>query len=112
MDSRHFEGVDLDNAFAVDIKRARFIKQIANLTFNDGVLTQFELDRPSPASELAGLVVDVVKLPFTAVSEILQLRVNVGANEVQDLQNQVAALEAKETIRELSEESEATDEPL
>ncbi len=106
VDSRTFMAIDIGKSYAVDIKRTRFVEQVANLTFEDGVLTKFELDKPSPAAEAGELAVSLLKLPFTLVAEILQLRVNVGTQELNNLQKELDVLKKKEEIREFLAEGE------
>lgn len=112
VDSASFVAIDLQTSFAIDIKRANFVKQVANLTFNNGVLTKFELEKPSQAAAVSELFLNILKAPLVVAGEIVKLRVDVSNNEAIDLQNQLTVQQAKNDIRDLLEEDDSVEEPL
>ena len=83
-----------------DITRASFVKKVTNLTFTDGVLTEFEINKPSQF--LAGIEIplNLVKALVALPAEIIQLKFNISSENEKLLKQQKAEIEAKQALIE------------
>ncbi|MEQ1931489.1 MAG: hypothetical protein ABL957_13310 [Parvularculaceae bacterium] len=81
-----------------DIDRTMFIEKKMNLTFDHGVISKVEIDRPSPALAAASLPLDVVKALLSAPTELFKLRVDYSTQAASDAKKEQEALEAQEAL--------------
>lgn len=86
------------NTFPLD--RGAFIKKVANLTFDNGVLTEFTINKPSEALGAVSLPVDLAKLVASVPAEILTVKVNHANDEKSLLQAQQALLDAQKSLQQ------------
>ncbi|HYF22643.1 MAG TPA: hypothetical protein VD929_04515 [Caulobacteraceae bacterium] len=68
---------------AVDIARARFVRTETRATFSGGMVREVSVYKPSEALAVASLPITVIRSTFGAMSEVLQLRINLGAKQEQ-----------------------------
>jgi len=68
---------------AVDIARARFVRTETRATFSGGLVRDVSVYKPSEALAVASLPITVIRSTFGAMSEVLQLRINLGAKQEQ-----------------------------
>lgn len=67
--------------FVLPVERWAFVKTTHDIKLEGGILKSETVDRPSTALAIASAPLDIVKATLGAVSEVLQLRINISDKE-------------------------------
>lgn len=94
--------VYVPNIYTLDsfsISRGAFIKKVSTLGFDNGVLTEIVLNKPSEAYGFMTLPVDLVKLIASIPGELLTIRVTNAKGDTDVLKAQTALIEAEAALQ-------------
>lgn len=61
---------------SLPVKGAAFAKSSVKFTFQDGIPTMVDVDRPSPLVAVAGLPIEILKALVSVPAEIIKLRID------------------------------------
>jgi len=78
--------------------RRAFIKMVSNVTFDNGVLTEFTINKPSETLGFLTPAVDLVKMITSIPSELLTVTVNQNKDETALLQAEKALIDAQTAL--------------
>ena len=83
---------------AVDVKRAAFVEKDTQLTFESGMLTKVDINKPSEALGFIQIPIDIAKAIVGIPSALLDFKINVTQKETSLLQQQAAIIEAQQAL--------------
>lgn len=81
---------DYSPVLMLDYDRARFVKTTYSSKFEDGVLTNFDANRPSSGLAIASAPLGIAKEILKVPAEILQLKFNISSAEKQLVDSEAA----------------------
>ncbi len=97
--------------FSYDVTRAPFIRKSVSLTFDEGVLTEVGVNKPSVALAVAELPLNLTKAILSAPAEILKLRLDYNSTKEAEIRSRKQLREERERYREyLRDNAEAAEE--
>ena len=82
----------------IRLERFRFVRATNKLAFNQGLLTKFEIEKPSEALGFIQIPIDVAKAIVDIPGQLLQMKVQSTTNETGLLEAQKALLEARQAL--------------
>jgi hypothetical protein len=95
---------------SIDLNRARFVQKITNLKFNDGVLTEVDIKKPSEALSLVSIPLDILTEVAKLPAELIQLKFNISTESeklykarINELNTRAKLLEKEKEIIEKKE---------
>lgn len=71
---------DLNHVACFPLLRAPFIKKVATLSFNNGMLNGFTLDRPSQVEGFISIPIDLAKAIVGIPAQLISIKINTAAN--------------------------------
>lgn len=84
-----------------DISRAAFVEKKTELTFENGILTTIQVNKPSEILGAVSVPFDILKAIVAIPAELLTIKVKRAAGEQALLSNQKAILELERQLEEL-----------
>ncbi|MGH7887517.1 MAG: hypothetical protein ACREPG_06605, partial [Candidatus Binatia bacterium] len=81
------------------INRGAFIKKVTTVTFDNGVLTEFTITKPSEALGFISIPVDLAKAIVSIPGEVLSVKVKREQDTTALVQAQKTLLDAQEALR-------------
>lgn len=84
--------------YILPVERWAFVKSTHDIKLKDGILQSVTTDRPSSALAVAGAPVDAAKAVFGAISEVLQLKIDLSGKETALANAKVAEINAKSEL--------------
>ena len=94
----------------IAVTRAAFVNKVTKLTFDNGVLTKFDINKPSESIAAIQIPIDIAKSIISIPGEILKLRLDYSTASKQVLDAQKNELQAKQDLidkqRELLEQNQ------
>lgn len=93
----------------IRLERFPFVRANNTLTFSQGLLTKFEIDKPSEALGFIQIPIDVAKAIVDIPGQLLQMKVQSTTNETGLLEAQKALLEARRALEETENPSKPAD---
>jgi len=98
------------SVLALDISRAAFVEKKINVDFDDGILKQVTIKKPSGALELVSIPIEIIQAFVALPGELVQLKINLSSKDKNLYEAQKMELAAKQQLldyqKELQEESE------
>lgn len=98
VDQRFLLLPDERTEICLPINRAAFIKKITNLTFDNGILTEVHMEKPSEASGFWDIPLSIVKGIASVPAELLQFKIDYSNKEKTLADAQKAELDAKKAL--------------
>lgn len=84
----------------IDLKRASFVQKTLTATFENGLLTKLDLDKPSEALSFIQVPIDVLKAIASIPAELIQLKIDTSKNNAALADQRVKELEAQQKLLE------------
>lgn len=94
---------------SLPIRRAAFVKKVTNITFEDGILKEVHLEKPSEALGFMDIPVGIAKAISSVPGELLQLKVDYVKQDTALLQEQKNALDAAKALSDAKKGSTGAD---
>lgn len=91
----------------LDFRTAALVTRTNSATFDSGILTSINIVKPSTAFELASLPYNMIKAFFSAIGELLTIRVTNQQAETSVLKSQVEQLKAVLELQTLLQKQQA-----
>lgn len=88
---REIEAPNVSPAFAVEVERSLFVNRVTDLEFDDGVLTNISINKPS---ELAAFV----EIPLALARAITALPAQIVILKINDANNRAALIQAQKEL--------------
>lgn len=94
------------------ITRAAFVKKVTKLTFDNGVLTDVELNKPSQTLAFIDIPLAVVKAILALPTELIQLKIDYSNKDKALLDAQKGELEARQALLDLRKKYSENDDDI
>lgn len=84
---------DLRHVSYFPLLRAPFIKKVSSLSFNNGMLNSFTLDRPSQAEGFISIPIDLAKAIVGIPAELISIKINTAGQNSQLVNAKIKSLQ-------------------
>ena len=95
----------------IDLHRAAMVEKITNITFENGMPTEIQLEKPSEALAFFEIPLTAVKTLALLPTELLQVKINYSSKEKELAAARKAELEAKKALLDAIKGSKNGAEP-
>ena len=93
-----------DTILSIDVSRAIFVEKITKIDFEDGLLTQVDIDKPSEALAVVTLPLEILNSIIKIPTELIQFKINTINKDKELLEAQKQHIETQKALIELQEE--------
>jgi hypothetical protein len=93
---------------SLPIHRAAFVKNITNATFDDGILTEVHIEKPSEALAFMEIPLAIAKAVTSVPTELLQLKIDYSSKEKDLAEAEKARLDAMRSLIEDRQKNKKT----